>query len=185
MNKPRNVYRIDIEPSDAYPHRHSTHGWQVRIRRNGVQHTKFFSDDKHDGRAKALLAAIVYRDELMPTLPEADDPTKKSAQARSKTGVIGLSFCTKDDGSGTHKPYVQLSWTGENRKRQTASFSVDKWGLRKAIWNACVRLHREREALGQETEEPQQMFARAYASISKQYPEFVGIEGKAEEGEAA
>lgn len=180
MQKPNNVYRIDIEPSEAFPHRHSTHGWQVRIRRSGVQNTKFFSDDKHGGSAKALLAAITYRDELMPSLPDADDPTIKSAQARSKTGVVGLSFCTKDDGSGTQKPYVQLSWTGENRKRQTASFSVDKWGLRKAIWNACVRLHREREELGQAKEEPQEMFARAYANIVRQYPEYANIEGTEE-----
>lgn len=185
MQKPSNVYRIDIQPSDAFPDRHATHGWQVRIRRSGVQHTKFFSDDKHGGSAKALLASIVYRDELMPTLPEADDPTIKSAQARSKTGVVGLSFCTKDDGSGTQKPYVQLSWTGDNRKRRTASFSVDKWGLRKAIWNACVRLHREREALGQPTESPQEMFNKAHASISKQYPEFVDIQGKMEEADKA
>ena len=173
MNKPKNVYRIDIEPSDAFPHRHPTHGWQVRIRRNGVQHTKFFSDDKNGkSRTQALAAAMKYRDDLMPSLPEADSPTLKSALARTKTGVIGLSFCTKDDGSGSQKPYVQLSWMGHGGKRETASFSVEKWGLRKAIWNACTRLHRERERLGHPTEDPQDMFNRAFGNITASYPQF-------------
>lgn len=177
MKKPRNVYRIDIEPSPEFPHRHPTHGWQVRIRRNGVQNTKFFSDDKHGkSSAQALAASMNYRDELMPTLPEADSPTLRSALARSKTGVIGLSFCTKDDGSGTQKPYVQLSWTGENGGRETASFSVEKWGLRKAVWNACTRLHRERQRLGRELEDPQEMFNRAYANITRLYPQFAEVE---------
>ncbi len=174
MKKPRNVYRIDIEPSPEFPHRHPTHGWQVRIRRAGVQNTKFFSDDKNGkSSAQALASAMKYRDELMPSLPEADSPTMKSAMARTKTGVIGLSFCTKDDGSGTQKPYVQLSWTGEGGKRETASYSVEKWGLRKAIWNACMRLGRERERLSRETEDVQEMFNRAYANITKSYPQFV------------
>lgn len=166
-----NVYRIDIAPTEQFPHRHPTHGWQVRVRRSGIQHTKFFADDKH-GKDKdaSLQAAVAYRDSLIPTLPPPDSPTLKSAKARSKTGVIGLSFCTKDDGSGTQKPYVQLSWMGEGGRRETASYSVEKWGLRRAIWNACTRLHRERTRLGYATEEPQEMFNAAHANILKTYP---------------
>jgi len=172
--KHRNVYRIDIEPSDEFPERHPTHGWQVRIRRAGIQHTKFFSDEKFGSNSnQALTAAMQYRDQLLPELPEADDPTIKSALARSKTGVIGLSFCTKDDGSGTHKPYVQLSWTGNDRKRRTASFSVEKWGLGEAVRNACERLHRERVDLERASEDVDTMFERAYAHIVETYPEFV------------
>ncbi len=173
MRKPKNVYRIDIEPTPEFPHRHPTHGWQVRIRRGGVQNTKFFSDDKNGkSSAQALATAIKYRDELMPSLPPPDSPTMKSAEARTKTGVIGLSFCTKDDGSGTQKPYVQLSWTSGGGKRETASFSVEKWGLRKAIWNAVVRLHREHQAMGREVSEPQEMFNTAYGKITTNYPQF-------------
>ncbi len=174
MRTPRNVYRIDIEPSDSFPGRHSTHGWQVRIRRAGTQHTKFFADAKYGDRDKALKAAEAFRDELMPTLPEADSATERSAQARSKTGVVGLSFCTKDDGSGNHKPYVQLSWTDNDRKRKTASYSVERWGLRKAVWNGVSRLHKERTELGRKTDEPQDMFATAYSRIVRDYPEHAG-----------
>lgn len=166
-----NVYRIDIAPTEEFPHRHPTHGWQVRVRRSGQQHTKFFADDKH-GKSKdaSLQAAVAYRDGLIPTLPQPDSPTLRSAQARSKTGVIGLSFCTKDDGSGTEKPYVQLSWMSHGGKRETASYSVEKWGLRRAIWNAVTRLHRERVALGYGSEEPQEMFNTAHSNIMRVYP---------------
>src|SRR5690606_21881865 len=100
MKKHSNVYRIDIEATPAYPDRHPTHGWQVRIRRQGEQHTKFFSDERCGGREQALQKAIAYRDELLAELPEPADSVLESAKARSKTGVIGLNFCNKDDGSG-------------------------------------------------------------------------------------
>lgn len=174
--KEPNVYRIDIEPSDEFPERHPTHGWQVRIRRAGVQHTKFFSDEKFGGdKGAALTAAMEYRDKLLPELPEKDDPTIKSAQARSRTGVIGLSFCKKDDGSGTQKDYVQLSWTDNDRKRRTASFSKDKWGLEEAVRNACERLHRERVALGRNTADVETMFERAYTKIIADNPHLAPV----------
>ena len=51
------ITRIDIEPSDAYPKRHPTHGWQVRARRDGKRLSKFFADAKHGDRDEALDAA--------------------------------------------------------------------------------------------------------------------------------
>ena len=169
MKKPHNIYRIDIEPSEEHPGRHPTHGWQVRIRRHGKQHTKFFSDDRAGSGAQALVNALVYRDKLLAKLPDPENPLAKSAQARSKTGVVGLSFCMKDDGSGQQKPYVQLSWMTRASQRKTASYSVDKWGLRRAVWNACVRLNRERTEAGQEEPEPIEMFQTAYPKILEQY----------------
>ena len=61
MKKHSNIFRIDIEPNEKYPNRHPTHGWQVRIRRQGKQHTKFFSEAKHGGREGALEAALEHR----------------------------------------------------------------------------------------------------------------------------
>ncbi|HET6569571.1 MAG TPA: AP2 domain-containing protein [Rhodothermales bacterium] len=167
MKKNNNVYRIDIEATSAYPNRHPTHGWQVRIRRQGTQHTKFFSDERSGGRQKALEAAIAYRDDLLKELPEPADSVLESAKARSKTGVIGLNFCNKDDGSGKRKPYIQLSWLTPQRQRKSASYSVDKWGLRRAVWNAVVRLQREKE---DPSFDVGKMFHRAYQQILKQEP---------------
>ena len=80
--KPHNIYRIDIEPSEEHPNRHPTHGWQVRIRRHGKQHTKFFSDERAGSGAQALVNALVYRDELLAELSAPDE----SAQPHTKTG---------------------------------------------------------------------------------------------------
>lgn len=160
----RNIYRIDIEPTDLHPARVSTHGWQVRVRRQGTQHTKFFSDAQHGGSQGAFEAAEVYRNSLINSLPEPIDSAIASAKARSKTGVIGLNFCMKDDGSGKKKPYVQLSWLVDGRRR-SASYSVDKWGIRRAVWNAVVRLSKEKGA-----GDPHKMFTAAYESILADYP---------------
>ena len=169
MDKPRNVFRIDIEPSDDHPNRHPTHGWQVRIKRHKKQYTKYFSDKKHGSNEEALEEAITYRDELLEELPEPQDPVERSARARSKTGVVGLNFCHKDDGSGTLKPYVQLSWLEDDGTRRSAAFSVNKWNLRRAVWKACVRLHRARTEKGESTHEVQEMFQTAYPRIVEQH----------------
>lgn len=184
MDKPRNVFRIDIEPSDEHPDRHPTHGWQVRIKRHKKQYTKYFSDKKHGGNEEALQEAVAYRDELLEELPEPQDPVQKSAEARSKTGVIGLNFCHKDDGSGTLKPYVQLSWLEPDGTRRSAAYSVNKWNLRRAVWKACARLNRERTELGEETDDAHDMFQTAYPNIIEQH-EHLTKEREAEEAEAA
>lgn len=168
-DKPKNVFRIDIEPTEENPDRHPTHGWQVRIKRQKEQHTKYFSDKRYGGREDALEKAIEYRDELLDDLPEPMDPVRRSAEARSKTGVIGLNFCWKDDGSGTAKPYVQLSWLEGEDTRRSAAFSVRKWNLRRAVWKACVRLHEARTEQGAEVEEVNEMFQTAYPKIKEQY----------------
>jgi hypothetical protein len=168
--KPTNVFRIDIEPTEEHPDRHPTHGWQVRIKRQKKQHTKYFSDKRFGGREEALEKAVEYRDELLEELPEPMDPVEQSARARSKTGVVGLNFCWKDDGSGTLKPYVQLSWLEDDGTRRSAAYSVNKWDLRRAVWKACVRLHEARaEQSGAEVKEVNEMFQTAYPNVREQY----------------
>ena len=151
------ITRIDIEPSDEHPGRHPTHGWQVRARRDGQRVSKFFADAKHDGRDGALEAAIAYRDPLLASLPTA--PTKPR-QAWSNTGVVGLSVREKGEGDKA-RLNVQLNWVDASGKRKAGSFSVEKWGIRRALWNGCLKLYRERQAAGYPVEEPHVMFARA------------------------
>ena len=188
-DKPKNVFRIDIEPTDEHPDRHPTHGWQVRIKRRKKQHTKYFSDKRFGGRNGALEHAVEYRDELLQELPEPMDPVRRSAEARSKTGVIGLNFCWKDDGSGTPKPYVQLSWLENSGKRRSAAYSVRKWNLRRAVWKACVRLHKARVEHNGEIQEVNDMFQTAYPNVKAEYdkgPRGKGTpEAQEEEGQEA
>jgi hypothetical protein len=156
--KHHHITRIDIEPSAKYPRRHPTHGWQVRVRRDGERLSKFFADARHGGREGALEAAVLYRDHLLETLPEPDARPRK---AWSNTGVVGLSVREKQEGKGGGKVYVQLNWIDGDGRRHGASYSVEKWGLRRALWNGCLRLYRERQATGRPVEAPHEMFARA------------------------
>lgn len=164
------VTRIDIEPDAEHPDRSSTHGWLVRARRQGNRISKFFSDKKYGGRDKALYEhAIPYRDDLLAELPEPDDAARRSAEARSQSGVVGLNLTFKDIGNGTKKPYVQVSWMDRAGKRKAASYSAEKWGLRRSVWNACIRLYKELDEKGEAEQEPLDMFKVAYPNLSKQF----------------
>ncbi|MDT0632693.1 hypothetical protein RQM47_14415 [Rubrivirga sp. S365] len=175
------VTRIDIEPSEAHPRRHPTHGWQVRARRDGTRLSKFFADAKHGGRDAALDAAMTYRDDLLASITPPDDP--KPRKAWSNTGVVGLSVREKTEGDKT-KLYVQLNWVNAAGKRRAGSYSVEKWGFRRALWNGCLRLYRERAAAGSPVEEVHVMFARAQEPFADLVAEEIAAE-KAAEREAA
>ena len=175
------ITRIDIEPSAEHPRRHPTHGWQVRARRDGKRLSKFFADAKHGGRDAALGAAKVFRDDLLATM---SDTPKKPRKAWSNTGVVGLSVREKTDGAKP-KLYVQLNWVDATGKRRAASFSVEKWGLRRALWNGCLRLYREREEAGYPVDEPHVMFARAQEPFQAQIRAEMQAEAKQRRAEEA
>ena len=176
--KHHHITRIDIEPSGSYPKRHPTHGWQVRVRRDGKRLSKFFADARYEGQDGALEAAIHYRDGLLAELPAPDARPRK---AWSNTGVIGLSVREKagaEEGTAP-KTYVQLNWIDAEGKRRGASYSVEKWGLRRALWNGCERLHEERQAAGRPVEEPHIMFARAQEPFMAQIEAEIAAEAAA------
>ncbi|MEO1477635.1 MAG: AP2 domain-containing protein [Bacteroidota bacterium] len=183
MSEHRNITRIDIEPSAEPPRRSATHGWQVRVRRNGARHTKFFSDSRHGTPDAALGAAISYRDTLLDALPDATPPSAR--RAWSNTGVSGLSLRTKAGKDGDEKLYVQLSWIDADSKRRGAAYSVAKWGLRRALWNGCLRLYREHEEAGRDTVEPHLNFATAQETLSELLEEEQRKEDEAKREEEA
>ncbi|ARA93434.1 MAG: hypothetical protein D6685_03720 [Bacteroidetes bacterium] len=126
MSSPRNIARIDIDSRN-------THGWQVRITRHRVRHTKFFSDSRYGGSEGALEAAIAYRDEQIKLLPDPLPGAKLAAQARSTSGVPGIRL-TLDRGIAR----VEADAVTSEGKRQVRTFSLRRWGLRKALWKACT-----------------------------------------------
>ncbi len=170
------ITRIDIEPSEKYPKRHPTHGWQVRVRRGGDRLSKFFADARHVGSEGALEAAISYRDALLEKLPPPDSTPRK---AWSNTGVVGLSVRKKED-DDDGPSIVQLNWVSADGKRKGASYSVEKWGLRQALWNGCLRLHEEQTAAGRSAEEPHVMFAHAQVPFAELIREEVEAEQEEE-----
>ena len=172
------ISRIDIVATVQHPRRHPTHGWQVRARRDGERVSKFFADAKHGGSDDALAAAIAHRDRLLASLP--DEPTKPR-KAWSNTGVVGLSVREKGEGDDVRRS-VQINWIDANGKRRAGSFSAGKWGLRRSLWNGCLRLYRERKAAGYPVEEPEVMFARAQEPFADLITdEIQAIEAQAEQ----
>lgn len=142
MRKVKNVFRIDTN---------RTHGWQVRICRDGNWHRKFFSDSKFDSREAAFEAAVRHRNEILEQVPDLPDGAaghlhteevhERRWRTRTRTGVKGLGFTmttysrAKDD----KRPYITAHWPGEDRWYST-SFSIVKHGLRGALNEAAEAL---------------------------------------------
>jgi hypothetical protein len=159
MSKHHHVVRIDITPSEDNPRRSSTHGWQVRVSHNGKRKTKFYADRKYGGRDKALALAIEHRDKLLAERPEPKGPVERRPQKRSTSGVAGVRLAFKND-----TPYIEANWVAEDG-RSVTSYSVGRWGLRRATWRAC-----KSRALGLGVRNPervQTMFETAYPNLQK------------------
>lgn len=159
MSKHHHIVRIDIEPSEDNPRRSSTHGWQVRVSHAGKRQTKFFADRKYGGRDKALDLAIKHREKLLAERPEPNGPVERRAQARSTSGVAGIRLAFKNQ-----TPYIEANWVSDDG-RSVTSYSVQRWGLRKATWQAC-----KSRALGlgvREIDRVQSMFDTAYPNLQE------------------
>jgi hypothetical protein len=156
MAEPRNIVRIDID------HR-NTHGWQVRVTRHNERHTKFFSDSRYGGSDEAYAAAEKYRDQLIAELPEPLSGAEIAAQVRSTSGVPGIRLSFSDG-----IPRIEADTLMEDGVRKVRSFSLRKWGLRKALWKACVWKAEATPNLSSSLQYTQKIYEVAYKNISKQ-----------------
>lgn len=114
MEKKKNLFRIDTG---------RTHGWQVRIIRDGERHTKLFSDTKCGGKEAAYEKALEHRNEKLdrlPNLPEerplqTDEVHERRWEAVTRTGVKGIGF--------TMTTYIVSACTGRGRSSGAARAS--------------------------------------------------------------
>ena len=115
----------------------STHGWFVRGYRNGKTYSKLFSDLKCGGKRKAQNAARQYRDELYAEL--ADIPQKPRSRrivyrdSRNTTGVLGVCRTSKKSPRGIVNECYSVSWRPEPGVQKCTSFSIKKYGEKKAL----------------------------------------------------
>ncbi len=115
----------------------STHGWFVRGYRNGKTYSKLFSDKKSGGKGKARALAKAYREELnaeLEQIPKAQRVRRiVLSDSRNKTGELGVSRITKRSTAG--KPYevFSVSWRPEPGIQKCTSFSINKYGEKKAF----------------------------------------------------
>jgi hypothetical protein len=115
----------------------STHGWFVRGYRNGKTFSRLFSDLKHGGTEAALLEARAFRASLyenlqkIPVQPRARRVVTRDS--RNTTGVIGVCRTTKTGPNGSKHECFSVSWRPERGVQKCTSFSIRKYGEKKAF----------------------------------------------------
>lgn len=115
----------------------STHGWFVRGYRNGKTYSKLFSDRKCGGKGKAHKLAKEYRDELTEELSAIPKMPRQRrivfTDSRNTTGELGVSRTTKVGPNGTKHDCFSVSWRPEPGVQKCTSFSISKYGEKKAF----------------------------------------------------
>lgn len=115
----------------------STHGWFVRGYRNGKTYSKLFSDKKCGGKKRALEMAREHRDELHGKLEQI--PAKPRGRrivyrdSRNTTGVLGVCRTAKKSPTGKINECYSVSWRPEPGVQKCTSFSIRKYGEKKAF----------------------------------------------------
>lgn len=131
MRKPirhHHVYRIDRDAS-------RTHCWRVQIQCSGHIVLHSFSDGLYGGKRKALQAALVWRDAML------DQVQHERAQRwlymctvlrkNNSSGIVGVGRYISRE-SGEERASWHGYWQGDDGKRHSRKFAVDKYGEKHA-----------------------------------------------------
>ncbi len=131
--KEKGISRIDAN---------STHGWFVRGYRNGKTFSRLFSDRKCGGREEALRTARAFRDRLHNELEQAPrEPRARRVvlrDSRNGTGVLGVCRTSKKGSGGRISECYSVSWRPEPGVQRCTSFSIRKYGEKKAFQMAVA-----------------------------------------------
>lgn len=102
-----------------------THGWWVRVRRDGAYFRKIFSDSLCDSPEDGLRKAILYRHELLASFPVTIRHVHSRTLLQKPEDRIELKV-----EKGKNSPYVfwEAKWYDENHKVNKQCFSVQKYG---------------------------------------------------------
>lgn len=129
----------------------STHGWQVRVYRDGQTFSRLFSDARHGSAEGAFEAAVAYREEKVRDL--ADQPATPRARhlvranRLNQTGVTGISRTAKRDRRGILHEVYAVSWTPQPGVARSTSFSIKRYGEDTAFRLACQKRFNEMRAV--------------------------------------
>jgi hypothetical protein len=133
-----------------------THGWYVRVRFNGQQRSKFFSDDGNGGREESLQKAVNYRNVAERELGKPrTDRLVIANNPRNRSGIMGIQRKTKvvktPTGERKVKNVYEVSWNPEPGRLCRTWVSIDEYGEEAALRKACaIRREKEREMFGSE-----------------------------------
>lgn len=109
-----------------------THGWQVRLQRQGKRYARFFGDGVWGGAARAYEAAREWRDELLRQLKTVERIRTCRTSNRNQSGVVGVSKVTVATNGATYE-FWQATWSPEPGRRRTVKFSISRYGERQAF----------------------------------------------------
>ena len=115
------VARIDLPVQQ-------THGWQVRMQRQGLKYAKFFSDGNHGSPQHALAAALIWRDQLLEEIAKLAQTRVCQKSPRNRSGVVGVSKVRVISSTGTVYHFWQATWSISPGKRGRIKFSIQRHG---------------------------------------------------------
>ena len=132
MPRAKGVIRIDSD---------STHGWQVRVYRDGKTFSRLFSDKKWGSRDEAFEAAQAHRQELLDEVAQLPAKPRRRRLIRhnksNTSGVVGVSRTYKRDRRGIRHEVYAVSWNPEPGVARGTSFSIKRYGEDTAFRLAC------------------------------------------------
>jgi len=145
MNKLKSEYGISRMDNA----RNGTHGWMVTIQRRNVIHRRSFSDGRFGGKEQSLVAARVFRDEVIAKYPTLDPGESSPIVNRDNSScVIGLCrYCVSETRNLPEKQqrwYWVASCPTADGKPKRVKFSENKYGEEQAF---KLALKARREAL--------------------------------------
>ena len=131
MNKPSKtpgICRID-QPS------HHTHGFFVRLQRQGKVYSAFFTDLKYGGKAAALAAARDFHQQSTaifgPPLAHDRRSWADIRRRKGRSGIHGVQRVTNRKTKPWRK-YWQATWSPEPYVARRKLFSIRKYGEERA-----------------------------------------------------
>jgi len=122
----------------------STHGWMVRITRDGVRKQQFFNDRTLGGKAKSLKAAKeCYADWAANAAPIKT--TRNQKTSRNSSGKVGVHLVRNVDARWENAESFGYcaSWVTEDGVRQKLSFAWKRYGKKIAWELACLAREKE------------------------------------------
>lgn len=129
----------------------STHQWRVTIQRRHQKVIRPFSDGRYGGRAKALEAAIRFRDRVVKELtPFTRQEVCSRLRRNNRTGVSGVTRIEQYEmnrGRKLLRVYWMAQWPVGNGRARMRKFSVRRYGEDEARFLALMTRKRALRSL--------------------------------------
>ncbi|HEX4079182.1 MAG TPA: AP2/ERF family transcription factor [Rhizomicrobium sp.] len=144
ISKLQNIVRETVSPKNAA-------GWKVSIQRRGKRESKYFSDKKCGGKAKALAAAKDYRDSVLGTVSDTAYRRwlSNNRHPPNTSGIIGVARYRIRSGKNMVAVWDAF-WGDVDGTRHRRRFYVSTHGEKGAKALACAARREAMKKLRQE-----------------------------------